>query len=134
MERTPTTVLYNGSCPICSREIAAYRRHAADTGLPLDFRDLGTEDLSRWGVTEDEAARRLHVAHEGRVLTGLDAFRMLWGAMPRFAWLAWLTGLPLIRPLARLVYDRVAAPALYALHRRRRRRAENPVGSAAARR
>ncbi len=133
-DQTPATVLYNGSCPICSAEIAAYRRHAADRGLPLDFRDLGTEDLSRWGLTADQAARRLHVDHAGRLLSGLDAFRVLWAAMPRFAWLAWFTGLPVIRPLARLVYDHVAAPALYALHRRRQRRAraaENPVGSGA---
>lgn len=117
------TVLYNGACPICSREVAAYRRKAERDGLPLGFEDLHVAELGGWEVTPEEARRRLHVREGGRVLAGLPAFVALWRRMPGFRWLAALVSLPLIRPLADLVYEWLLAPALYALDRRRRARA-----------
>ena len=121
---TSLDVLYNGSCPICSAEIAAYRRAAEAQGLPLAFHDLSATDLADWGIGPDEAARRLHLRQGDRLLSGLDAFRALWGQIPRLRWLAWLTGLPVVRPLAAALYDHALAPLLYALHRRRQSRAD----------
>jgi predicted DCC family thiol-disulfide oxidoreductase YuxK len=113
-------VLYNGACPICAREIAAYRRAAARDGAALAFEDLNEADLAHWGVDPEEARRRLHVRQGDAVLSGLPAFLALWQALPRMRWLARLVSLPVIRPLATLGYDRVAAPLLHALDRRRR--------------
>jgi len=118
-----TDVIYNADCPICAREIAAYERYSTAQRLPLRFVPLDRADLAGWGLTPETAARRLHVVQANRLLSGGDAFRALWAAMPRFRWLARLTGLPLVRPLADAVYDWALAPALYALHRRRVRRA-----------
>ena len=118
----PLTVLYNAECPICSREIALYRREAEARGVPLRFETLTEGAPERLGLTRDEAARRLHVVRDGRLLSGLEAFRALWAALPRTAWLARLTGLPGLRGAAALLYDRAAAPLLHALHRRRERR------------
>ncbi len=118
-----TTVIYNGSCPICSREVDAYRREAGRHGAPLRFEDLGTADLVRHGLDADTAARRLHVVQDGRLLSGVDAFAVVWETLPRWRWLARLVRMPVIGPAARLGYDRAAAPLLYALHRRRQRRA-----------
>ena len=120
-----TEVLYNGDCPICSREITSYARYAASQALPLRFQALQDSDLACWGVDADAAARRLHVLKDGRVYDGLEAFQVLWADMPRFAWLARLTGLPLIRPLARRIYDHVLAPLLYWMHRRRQARSKD---------
>lgn len=111
-------ILYNGACPICAREIAHYRRLARRHGAAVDFQDLNTSDLAAWGVSADAARRRLHarLLHDSRGEwrgDGLPAFRALWARLPGWRWLAWLTGLPLIRPLAALVYDRIAAPLLY---------------------
>lgn len=115
-------VLYNDSCPICAREVGAYRRYAEARDLPVRFDGLGRADLARWGVDAEAAARRLHVLHEGRVVAGVDAFILLWREMPRFRWLARLTALPVVRHVAGLVYERALAPLLYAMHRRRVRR------------
>jgi len=112
-------VIYNANCPICSREVDSYRRYAEARGLPLRFEDLNTADLAQLGLTPSDAARRLHVVRDGRLLAGVDAFVALWSEMPRFAWLARLVSLPGIRQVARAVYEYVLAPALYALHRRR---------------
>lgn len=117
-----TTVIYNGACPICSREIGVYRREAEACGLPLSFRDIPEADLAAWGLTPDTAARRFHVARDGRLHAGLDAFLILWSALPRWRWLARVLRLPGLRQAAALLYDHAAAPALYALHQSRQRR------------
>ncbi len=117
-----TRVLYNAACPVCRAEIDHYARHARAEGLPLRFDALDGPDLGLFGVTADEAARRLHVLQDGRVLAGLPAFRALWAAMPRYRWLARVTGLPGVGPVTDLLYERVAAPLLYRMHLRRERR------------
>ncbi|MCU0904679.1 MAG: DUF393 domain-containing protein [Tabrizicola sp.] len=115
-----TRVLYNDTCPVCRFEIDAYRRRALAEGLPIRFDAL--ERAEDWGLTPDQAARQLHVWQNGRVLAGLAAFRALWSAMPRWRWLARMTGWPIIRPVADLLYTRLAAPILYRAHLRRQRR------------
>lgn len=119
-----STVLYNGSCPICSREIAAYRHTAERRGLPIGFEDMADADLASWGLDADAAARQLHLRQGDRILSGLDAFRALWAEIPRLRWLGRVTGWPVVRPLAEALYTYVLAPALYAMHRRRQARAD----------
>ncbi|MDJ0825243.1 MAG: DUF393 domain-containing protein [Rhodobacter sp.] len=118
-----TTVIYNGNCPICSREIEGYRRYSRARGLAVQFDDLNATDLSRWGLTPDQAARRLYVEKDGRLYDGVAAFAVLWAAMPRFRLLAWLVRLPVVGWLAAMLYDWVLAPALYRMHRRREAKA-----------
>jgi predicted DCC family thiol-disulfide oxidoreductase YuxK len=115
-----TRVLYNETCPVCRFEIDAYRRRALADGLPIRFDAL--DSAADWGLTQDQAARQLHVWQDGRILSGLDAFRALWSALPRWRWLARLTGLPILRPLADALYTRLAAPLLYRAHLRRLKR------------
>ena len=119
----PTTVIYNESCPICSREIGIYRERAEAHDLPIGFTDLNASDLDALGLTPEMAARRLHVVENGQLVGGVDAFVVLWRALPGFGWLARLVSRPIIRPVAHLVYDHILAPLLYAMHRRRERRA-----------
>lgn len=119
-----TTVIYNDSCPICSREVAAYRRRAERTGAPITFAGLEDDAVEQLGLDRDIAARRFHVAKGGRLVTGLPAFILLWRQLPGLGWLARLASLPVIRPVAAWGYDRIAAPLLYALHRRRLRKRE----------
>jgi predicted DCC family thiol-disulfide oxidoreductase YuxK len=119
-----TRVLYNHTCPVCRFEIDGYRRQAAAKGLPIRFDAL--DRAADWGLDPGTAARRLHVWHRGEVLSGLAAFRALWSQMPGWRWLARLTGLPVIRPALALLYDRIAAPALYRAHLRRKRRLSRP--------
>lgn len=112
-------VIYNASCPICAREIASYRRYCETRALPVAFHDLDRTDLAALKLTPEQAARRLHVIDRGTLLAGTPAFLALWSAMPRFRPLARVLALPGLRQIATLLYEGLAAPGLYALHRRR---------------
>ena len=117
-----TEVLYNGSCPICSREVAHYARLSEDAQVDVRYDDLSESDaLARWEVPRDEALRRLHVRRDGQIYAGLPAFIQLWSQIPRLRWLARVTSLPGVHWVATKLYDHLAAPALYALHRWRHR-------------
>jgi predicted DCC family thiol-disulfide oxidoreductase YuxK len=116
------TVIYNGSCPICSREIAHYARKAEATGAPVVFVDLAEADLAPLGLTPDMAARRIYVQDGDRLLSGVEAFALMWQRLPGFRWLGRFVSLPMVKPVAGVVYDRALAPLLYAMHRRRQAR------------
>ncbi len=122
--RQKTTVIYNGSCPICAREINVYRARAETAGAPLEFVDLSREDPSVFGLTRDCAARRLYARQGDDLVSGIDAFERVWRELPGFRWLARLSRVPGVGSLLRLLYDKLASPFLYALHRRREARKE----------
>ena len=118
----PVTVCYNGSCPVCRAEIGHYQGIA---GADLAWRDVAADPgfAARYGLEGDAPLRRLHaVTPDGRLLAGLDAFAAVWERLPRYRLLARIVCLPLVRPLAGLIYERVAAPILFATHRRRQAR------------
>ncbi len=116
---TETTVIFNNTCPICSREIAVYQARADAHELPIGFVGLSGADLEPFGLTADAAARRLYLVKDGELVSGVDAFIILWRALPGFQWLARLVSLPGVRHMGYAVYGYVLAPLLYALHRRR---------------
>lgn len=117
-----TRVLYNAQCPVCSFEINHYAAYAKDQALPLRFDDLNVDELAEWGLTQDEAARRLHVLKDGELTAGIPAFLVLWQDMPRYRILARIVGLPGIKHLACAGYDWVLAPVIYRWHLRRQAR------------
>ncbi|MEM6465324.1 MAG: DUF393 domain-containing protein [Pseudomonadota bacterium] len=118
-----TEVIYNAECPVCRFEIDHYRDYATARALPLQFSHIGADGLLEHGITEDMAARRLHVIKDGTVLSGVPAFAVLWAEMPRYRWLSKIVMWPIIRPLASFAYDKIAAPILYRSHLKRRARA-----------
>ena len=114
-----TRVLFNEDCPICNAEICHYRNYAEQKGIELYFDKLGETDLSLYGVSKDQGAKRLHVISDGKVIHGLPAFQKLWAEMPRYKILAAATNFPIVREIAALVYDRILAPLLYRSHLKR---------------
>ena len=117
-----TAVLYNDECPVCRFEIDHYRKTAEASGAGLAF-DSIRDAPERWNISEDAAARRLHVRTPSGVVSGFDAFLAIWRTLPRWRWAARVAGLPVLRPAVGWVYDHVGAPILYAMHRRRREKA-----------
>ena len=108
-----TTVLFNGDCEICSKEICIYESYGASKGLPLDFKDINNTDLSSFGLTRDETARQLHVLKNSELFVGVDAFVTLWNEMPKYRFLAKIFSLPGVAKVAQFFYYHVISLYLY---------------------
>jgi len=128
MEQTATVVIYNDSCPVCSREVAGYMAQSKKHGLPVTYEPLTSCDLAQYGLTPDMAARRFYAFKHGKMFVGIPAFAALWEDMPAFRWLARLVRLPVIRWVAALFYEHILARILYAQHKRRQARRQNDLG------
>lgn len=93
------TVLYDGACPLCRREIAhAQRLVASRGGAGLAFVDIADgSGACPWpaGTTQAQLLARFHVQRaDGRLLDGAEAFAALWARLPGWRWLSRLAGLP----------------------------------------
>lgn len=102
---TSVTVIYDGGCPLCSREITHYRRRrGADRVVWVDGRqDL--ETLERLQISQAEAMRRFHVRDRaGQWSTGAAAFVLLWSQLGGYRWLARSVKMLRLLPLMEKTY------------------------------
>lgn len=122
--QTGLTVFYNGECPICGKEIAMYKRVCAKHDIEIIWRDI-TQDESvteELGKNRDELARRLYAKDaDGKLYAGVDAFEQVWAVLPGFGWLAWTVRQPVLSLAAWIGYEKVMAPILFAMHKRRQK-------------
>ena len=81
------TVYHDGACPICSREIAVYRRHVgAERCVWVDASTCADSALGE-GMSRGSALPRFHIRRaDGVSVDGMLGFTVLWRALPRFAW------------------------------------------------
>jgi predicted DCC family thiol-disulfide oxidoreductase YuxK len=95
MIKPELTIYFDGLCPLCSREIAYYRKRTADdpTVHYLDITDP-TFDARAQGLDPTAIHRLMHVKVGEEVQTGLNAFIALWERVPGFRWLARLARFP----------------------------------------
>ena len=101
-------VYYDGICPGCRRDRARYERWAGEAGRQVAWCDVTEHQASlrEGGVDPQAALLSLHVEEEGgRILEGIDAYILLMRRVPRLRPLAWLIGLPGLKPLLRWCYD-----------------------------
>jgi predicted DCC family thiol-disulfide oxidoreductase YuxK len=73
------TVWYDGSCPICSREIALMQR--LDRRSAIRFVNLSGQDAG-CPIDRDALLRRFHAQEGDTVLSGAAAFAAMWRAIP----------------------------------------------------
>ena len=99
-----TTVLYDGSCPLCKAEIGLYRDRDADGRLCLVDVSAPGATLPQ-GLDRESAMARFHViASNGQVLSGAAAFIEVWRVLPGWRWLARLAALPGVEPVLEVTY------------------------------
>ena len=126
---TPTgslELIYNGSCPVCSAEVAHFDRIATASGCELSLTDtsLNPTVLESYGLKIDDLERRLYVRdNRGRLHAGVDAGVRLLAELKPYKRLADILRMPGFYGLATLLYEGIHAPTLmrYSAKRRARR-------------
>lgn len=101
------TVFYDGACPRCVRDRAWYENLSAAGDEAVEWQDItGRDDeLRQLGIEPEAALRELHVRDaEGVIHRELDAYILLMSRVRRLKPLAWLIGLPGLRPLLSHLY------------------------------
>jgi predicted DCC family thiol-disulfide oxidoreductase YuxK len=97
------TVMFDGACPLCRREIGMYQ--SLESLQPVQWQDVSGAQA---GLSPEEQARlmaRFHVRlSDGRLLSGAAAFVELWLTMPGWRWLGRIGRLPGVTPLLELSY------------------------------
>lgn len=95
------TVYFDGTCPLCRREIAHYQRRAS--GADIQWIDASACDDGALGngLTRAAALSRLHVrAADGSLVSGAAAFAAIWARVPGYGWAASVASR---RPMLRLL-------------------------------
>ena len=108
-DKEPITVYYDGSCPICVKDRRYYERLAGHGGESVHWLDItGRDDeLRAEGIDPADALMELHVRDaQGRIHRELDAYILLMSRVPVLKPLAWVLGLPLVRPMLSALYRR----------------------------
>jgi predicted DCC family thiol-disulfide oxidoreductase YuxK len=102
------TVLYDGDCPLCRREIAHVQRLVAShPNANLCFANIGR---SVTNATLDTAEReallaRFHIQRaDGTRINGAQAFIAMWSRLPGWKVLSFLARIPGVTPLLELAY------------------------------
>ena len=100
------TVFFDGSCPICSKEINFYKMRAgADE---LSWVDVSDEEIPIPIQTRsrEELMARFHVlSSSGELVSGGAAFAELWASLPAFTIFGKIFKLPILRYLIDVGYD-----------------------------
>ena len=112
--RADLTLLYDGGCPLCLREVRFLRRRDAGRHR-LAFVDIDAADYRpehHGGIEYRQAMGRIHaIDGEGEILRDVDVFRRAYDLIG-LGWLYAPTRWPLLRPIADAVYGLWAASRL----------------------
>jgi predicted DCC family thiol-disulfide oxidoreductase YuxK len=98
-------VLYDGECPLCTREIRFLERRDRGRGR-IHFEDIADPafDPAAYGLDDRQLMARIHgVIPDGSVVEGVEVFRRAYAAVG-MGWLLAPTRWPVLRSLADLAY------------------------------
>jgi predicted DCC family thiol-disulfide oxidoreductase YuxK len=96
------TIWFDGSCPLCRREIALMRR--LDRRGAIRFIDAAGAGEADCPVGKAELLARFHARENGRLLSGADAFAAMWRAIPLLRPLGLLARIPPVLALLERAY------------------------------
>lgn len=111
----PLLIFYDGSCSVCAKEIQHYNNKDRHDRLVLIDISEKSFDPAMYGRTREEFMAVMHVRDgDGYFFTGVDAFPVIWRALPGkfFHILAFTLMLPGVHFLAEMGY------ALFARYRK----------------
>ena len=98
-------VFFDGDCPLCSREINFLKK--LDTKNKITFTDISDPNFvaSEYGLTFDDFMVQIRGRlPDGTMVTGVEVFRILYGAIG-LKWAVAVTRWPVIRQALDLGYE-----------------------------
>lgn len=99
---TKVTVWFDGSCPVCRREVSLLRRLDRDTAI--DFIDVGSGD-GACPIDRADLLNRFHAREMGGpMLSGAAAFAAMWRALPLLRPLGLMARSPLVLTVLERLY------------------------------
>ena len=104
-KRHKATVFYDGSCPLCDREINFYKNMVG--GEKVNWYDLSAQAEANptKSLTREAALNRFHLeTADGTLLSGGAAFAHLWTNFPKLRLLGKLASFKVIAPLFEWAY------------------------------
>ena len=103
------TVFFDGKCGLCSREIRHYQKIAPPGHFCWSDIASDPTPLEAIGISQAAALERLHVqSADGELHIGVDAFLVIWAALPRWRLLGKVVSLPGCYKMTGKLYDRFA--------------------------
>jgi predicted DCC family thiol-disulfide oxidoreductase YuxK len=102
-------VYYDGACPKCRRDRQTYEKLSGSSSEQVCWFDITGQEsqLRELGIEPQKALSELHVrGTDGRIVSELDAYILLMNKVVLLKPVAWLIGLPLIRPFLAGLYHR----------------------------
>jgi len=100
-------VYFDGSCPKCVKDRQTYEKLAGKDGENVCWIDITGQEqsLSELGIDPVKALTELHVKDENnRIISEMDAYILLMSKVSLLKPVAWLIGLPFIRPMLARLY------------------------------
>jgi len=93
-DKIETTVLFDGSCPLCTAEINQYK--LITPAGPIKWVDVSAPEFTApTGLSKEELMRRFHVIKpNGDLISGAAAFVHVWEQLPSWRWLATVAKIP----------------------------------------
>jgi uncharacterized protein (TIGR01777 family) len=115
-------VFFNGECRVCRFEMKRYAALSRRAKPEMRFVDSTrhARGLTACLLRSEHLERRLYLrSADGRILSGMPAVLAIWASLPQYRLLSKIWSLPLLRPLAVLLYDHAISRLLAFWARRR---------------
>jgi len=100
-------VYFNNSCNICRTEINLYKKQGIKD---IEWVDITNNKSAEIETQKNDKAllRRLHIKDGEKVISGAEAFLLVWKKIPKYKFLYTFFKLPIIFTLFSLSYEIVA--------------------------
>ena len=100
-------VYFNNSCNICRAEINLYKKQNIKDIEWIDITDNKSAELET--LKDDKALlRRLHIKDGEKVVSGAEAFLLVWKKIPKYKFLYTFFKIPIIFTLFSYFYEIIA--------------------------
>ncbi len=107
----PIKVFYNKSCKICKAEINHYKKLCRNN---IEWIDI-TNNLTAQKMTSkpyEELLKKIHIISDNKLVSGADAFLIIWKNIPRYKFLYKIFKKPFFFQVLKNIY-RIAAYILF---------------------